>query len=227
MPNEHEHKYYMDRTDEGFLQWALNFLDVAEQNAGPWKLTAAKLAELRTKITAYGTILAKASAPSASSVDVAEKNEVKKSLIHDFTDLVNREVRYNDAIDDAGLIALGGPRRDKIRTPQARPHQRPVIEVEPSKTREHLIRWHVDEDESRALPYGVNGWVLVYRILEPGEAAPDDPEDMGHSTLVTRNPFTVPHKPGDEGKKCAYAGAFQNKKGEKGPWSDVAVAVIP
>jgi hypothetical protein len=36
---------------------------------------------------------------------------------------------------------------------------RVVIEVEPSKTRTHLLRWHVDEDASRALPYGTKGWV--------------------------------------------------------------------
>jgi hypothetical protein len=227
MSNENDHRYYIPRTDEGFREWALNFLTVAELNAALWKFTVSMLTELRTKTDEYIASLTKATAPSASSVDIAEKNEVKKALIHEFTDFVNREVRYNDAIDDAGLVALGAPRRDKIRTTQAPPHQRPVIEIEPSKTREHLIRWHVDEDESRALPYGVNGWVLVYHVAEPGEELPTDPDEMGHSTLVTRNPIVIPHKPGDEGKKCAYAGAFQNKKGEKGPWSDVVVAVIP
>jgi hypothetical protein len=227
MPIEADHGYYMNRTDEGFRDWADNFIEVAELNAVAWKLATDRLTDLHTKTTAYAVVLAKALAPSASSVIIAEKNEAKQALVHEFTDFVNQEIRYNDAIDDAGLVALGAPRRDKVRTPLARPHQRPVIEIEPSKTREHLIRWHVDEDESRALPYGVNGWVLVYHIVEPGQPIPLDPEEMGHSILVTRNPYIVQHKPSDEGKKCAYAGAFQNKKGEKGPWSDVIAAFIP
>jgi hypothetical protein len=62
---------------------------------------------------------------------------------------------------------------------------------------------------------------------QDGEAVPAGPEDFGHTVLVTRNFYTVEHKPGTEGKRVACCGAFQNSKGEKGDWGDIVVAVCP
>jgi hypothetical protein len=122
---------------------------------------------------------------------------------------------------------MGLRTRDKSRTPHGKPHWRVGIEIEPSKTRTHTIRWHVEGSHARATPDDCNGWFLVYKVLEAGETPPHDGEEMGHSQLVTRNPYVVEHKSGDEGKRIAYCGAFQSKsRGLLGGWGQVVVGVL-
>jgi hypothetical protein len=101
------------------------------------------------------------------------------------------------------------------------------MEIEPSKNRTHTVRWNVDENQARSTPEGCNGWALMYKVLAEGEAPPLDGEEMGHSQLVTRNPYVVEHKSADEGKRIAYCGAFQStNRGVLGDWSDVTAAVL-
>jgi hypothetical protein len=166
--------------------------------------------------------------PERTKSDVRERQDARKRTEPVLRNFCPRF--FYDApqyVTPAQLESMRLPVRDTTKSPIGKPAVRVVIEVEPSKTRTHLLRWHVDEDESTALPYGTNGWVLVYKILEQGEAVPTDPDEFGHSVLVTRNPFTVEHKSGTEGKRVAYCGAFQNGKGEKGDWGEIVVAVCP
>jgi hypothetical protein len=170
-----------------------------------------------------------AESPSRSKIDVEERVEARKRTEPALRNFCQRFF-YDapDVVTDAQLESMSLRPRDKTKTTHGRPQWRVAIEIEPSKTRTHTIGWRVAENGSKATPDDCNGWVLVYKILEAGEPVPVDPEDMGHSTLVTRNPYVAEHKPGDEGKRVAYCGAFQSKsRGLKGDWGEIVVAVLP
>ncbi|MDR2418397.1 MAG: hypothetical protein LBD79_05030 [Treponema sp.] len=166
--------------------------------------------------------------PSRSKIDVEERLEARKRTVPVFRNFCQRFF-YNvpNFITNAQLESMNLRPRDKTRTSHGKPQWRVVIEIEPSKTRTHTIRWHVDETKDRATPDDCNGWVLVYKALEEGEPVPRDGEDLSHSQLVTRNPYVVEHKSEDEGKRIAYCGAFQSKsRGLMGDWGEVVVAVL-
>jgi hypothetical protein len=170
-----------------------------------------------------------AEASTRSKVDIAERVEARartEPALRGFCQRYFYDVP--EAVTDAQLESMNLRPHDKTRTAHGKPPWRVAIEIDPSKTRTHTIRWHVAETGSRALPEDCNGWVLVYVVLEAGESVPTDPEDFGHSQLVTRNPFVAEHKPGSEGKRIAYCGAFQSKnRGILGDWGEIVVAVLP
>jgi hypothetical protein len=169
-----------------------------------------------------------AEAPTRSKVDVEERVEARartEPVLRKFC----QRFFYDcpDLVTDAQLESMNLRPYDKTRTPHGKPAWRVAIEIEPSKTRTHTIRWHVAENESRAVPEDCNGWVLVYKVLEAGDPVPANPEELGRSRLVTRNPFVVEHASGDEGKRIAYCGAFQSKnRGLKGDWGEIVTAVL-
>lgn len=223
-----------DYIKTGFVEFDQQFSlireEVAKNTAGDSPIWPHIPAEERSKLDAawadWHPKHVAAENPERTRSDVRERQDARKRSEPVVRSFCQRF--FYDApqyVTAAQLAAMMLPARDPARSPIGKPSVRVVIEVEPSKTRTHVLRWHVDEDKSKALPYGTNGWVLVYKVLEPGEPVPSDPDEFGHSMLVTRNPYTVDHKPGAEGKRVAYAGAFQNGKGQKGEWGEIVVAV--
>jgi hypothetical protein len=166
--------------------------------------------------------------PTRSKVDVEARVEARKRDEPVLRSFCQRFFyAYPDIVTDAQLEGMSLRLHDKTKTIHGKPQWRVAIEIEPSKTRTHTIRWHVAETHGKAVPDDCNGWVLVYKVLEPGESVPLDGEEMGHSQLVTRNPYVVEHKSGDEGKRIVYCGAFQSKsRGLLGNWGEVVVAVL-
>ncbi|MDR1400477.1 MAG: hypothetical protein LBJ41_11185 [Treponema sp.] len=166
--------------------------------------------------------------PSRSKIDVEERIEARnrtEPLFRNFCQRFFYDVP--DLVTDAQLERMNLRPRDKTRTIHGKPEWRVALEVEPSKTRTHTIRWHVAETKAKAMPEECNGWVLVYKVLGSDDPVPRDGEEMAHSQLVTRNPYVVEHKSEDEGKRIAYCGAFQSRsRGLMGDWGEVVVAVL-
>jgi hypothetical protein len=77
---------------------------------------------------------------------------------------------------------------------------------------------------SRRRPYGYNGAVFSYTTTD---AAVADYELLGKSALLTHSPWTLTLPPGSERKTLSGAMAWQNEKGEKGPWSEIQSIIIP
>jgi hypothetical protein len=73
----------------------------------------------------------------------------------------------------------------------------------------------------------VSGVVLAFKILEDGEPVPERGEDLTNTELITSSPQVKDYSPDMAGKRVAYSAAWQNEKGERGPFSDVQVQVIP
>ncbi|MDR1216284.1 MAG: hypothetical protein LBK25_06355 [Treponema sp.] len=225
---------YIDHTYVGFdAQSALIVKVVKENTSGSTPLwphiQAEAITEIETLYTDFHVKHVAAEAPTHNKIDVEERSAARKHFEPVLRNFCQRF--FYDApsiVTDAQLESMNLRIRDKTRTTHGKPQWRVVIEIEPSKTRTHTIRWRVAETGSKAIPLDCNGWVLAYKALSADEPAPTDPEDFGHSQLVTRNPFVVEHKPGDEGKRIAYCGVFQSSsRGLKGDWGEIVVAVLP
>ncbi|MDR1867059.1 MAG: hypothetical protein LBQ77_02190 [Treponema sp.] len=225
---------YIDRTYVGYdAQFKLIIDTVQVNTAGNTPIWNHIPEDAQTALqAAYAEWHAKhlaAEVPTRSKVEVEERFEARartEPLLRNFC----QRYFYNapDEVTDAQLESMNLRPYDKTKTAHGKPQWRVAIEIEPSKTRTHTIRWHVAENDSRAVPDDCNGWVLVYKVLEADDPMPTDPEDFGHSQLVTRNPFVVEHKSSDEGKRIAYCGAFQSKsRGLKGDWGEIVAAVLP
>ncbi|MDR1400666.1 MAG: hypothetical protein LBJ41_12170 [Treponema sp.] len=225
-------KDYIDHTYVGYDAQLKLIVDAVEENTKPdgsWKhIPTENKTALKNAYDDYHPRHVAAESPTRSKIDVEERVEARKRTIPVVRNFCQRFF-YDapDIVTDAQLETMKLRPRDKTRTPRGKPQWRVAIEIEPSKTRTHTIRWHVAETKGKATPVDCNGWVLVYKALNDGERAPRDGSDMGHSQLVTHNPYVVEHKSDDEGKRIAYCGAFQSRnRGLMGDWGEVVVAVL-
>ena len=225
-------KDYVDRSYPGYDTQLKLVADAVEENTKPngsWThIPAENKTTVKSLYDDFHPRHVAAESPARSKIDVEERIEARNRTEPVFRNFCQRFF-YDapDFVTDAQLEGMNLRPRDKTRTTHGKPQWRVAIEIEPSKTRTHTIRWHIAETQGKALPDDCNGWVLVYKALEPGESVPLDGEEMAHSQLVTRNPYVVEHKSSDEGKRIAYCGAFQSKKrGLMGDWGEVVVAVL-
>jgi hypothetical protein len=76
----------------------------------------------------------------------------------------------------------------------------------------------------RARPYGINGAVISFDVLDE---QPADPEHFSRTTLATRTPYILKFAEEERGRTLYAALQWQNEKGERGPWSEIQSAVIP
>lgn len=228
------HKDYIDHTYAGFdAQYKLIIDTVQKNTTGGAPVWTHIPADAKTALEAgyadYHPCHLAAELPTRSKIDVENRVEARGRAEPALRGFCQRFF-YDEPekVTDAQLESMTLRPHDRTKTPHGRPQWRVAIEIEPSKTRTHTLRWHVEETGAKAIPDDCNGWVLVSKVLEPGDPVPADPEDFGHSQLVTHNSYVVEHKPGDEGKRAAYCGAFQSRnRGLKGAWGEIVIGVIP
>jgi hypothetical protein len=99
--------------------------------------------------------------------------------------------------------------------------------VRPVNAREHRIDFWDEASGKKAIPYGYSGALFFRKVLEPAEGVPASPSELPESKLITATPHIEEFLPSDQGKRAAYAACWQNGKGERGPFSDLQVHVVP
>jgi hypothetical protein len=109
-------------------------------------------------------------------------------------------------------------------TPVPVPESRPVLEIHPTASRTVQVAFHDNAGLTKARPKGVTGAVIRWDILdEPPRTA----DSLTRSVFDTKSPYTFVFDE-DQRKQTLYlAAAWQNTRGQQGPWSDIVSTVIP
>jgi hypothetical protein len=116
------------------------------------------------------------------------------------------------------------PPIDTTRTPIGKPPTRPVFNVEVRDTRLLALHFKDQDTESRAIPYGMNGAVISWDILD---TPPVEPEALRRSELATRSPHLLHFREEDRGKRVYIAMQWQNESGVKGDFTEIQSTIIP
>ncbi|MHC6204359.1 hypothetical protein ACYULU_14360 [Breznakiellaceae bacterium SP9] len=219
--------YYIPQGDHEFLDWTLNFVQGASENAAAWDLILADIAAIKAKSDDFAQKLEASLGSDASKADIRAKNTAHHETQTAFRDYVNEKIRFNHKIDDDGRAALRVHVQDTTRTTIPKPKNHVAFSVKPVNAREHRIDYRDEESGKKAVPYGYNGVVLYRKVLEAEEPVPIDPVTLPESKLLTSTPHIEEFLPSDQGKRAVYAAAWQNEKGEQGPFSDVQVHIVP
>jgi hypothetical protein len=185
------------------------------------------LPPLGTAAGGLETAVTKADGETATKEDIRHKNTVLKTVRYQFQVFVNTRVNYNDKIDDDGRANLRTHIRDTTRTTIPVPTDLVRLRIRPIEGHGHRIDFASAATGKKAIPYGMNGVVLARKILEDGEAVPAKGEELPDTELMTSSPHVADYPPDLAGKRVAYSAAWQNEKGQKGPFSDVQVHIIP
>lgn len=137
-------------------------------------------------------------------------------------------IKANPAVSDANKVSIGIRVNDPVPTPIPAPTTNPLLAVLPSGALQQFVNM-VDSTTptTRAKPAGVVG-ALVVRGIRASTAPIIEPDNCTLLGFYTRTPFYVNEfAPTDAGKTADYYSRWTNAKGEEGPWSPVASAVIP
>jgi hypothetical protein len=214
---------YIPKRDSELVPWSANFTAKVAANSSSWSIPTNEVIALQTANTAFATLHAQADSPARTAVIVAEKNTARKALKAKIREMAGFRLK-NPVITDAERISLGLHVRDASYTTVPVPTSRPEIDINVLDFRRLKVLFRDMGSSSRAKPYGVNGAVIAYAVLD---ATPADQNALTRSLLATRTPHTLEFSEEERGKTVYVAICWQNEKGQKGPWSEIENAIVP
>jgi len=153
-----------------------------------------------------------------------EKNRqlgiAKKNLRH----FVNRFLRY-EPVTDLDRANMGIRNRDPNRTPIMGVDKLVDYKAVAGNLREVDVRIRVLGSLTRAKPEGYPGALIVFGILG---SRPSNVHDlMRDCALATTGKYILRFEESDRGKTVYIAIAWFNRRGVRGPWSDIQAVIIP
>ncbi|MDR2809489.1 MAG: hypothetical protein LBB84_02890 [Tannerellaceae bacterium] len=214
---------YIPRKDTELLLWGENFCTRVADNATDWGIPTAEVTALQAAQTAFAEILPAASGPLADSVTIERKNEARHALVEKIRGMAAFRLQ-NPILTNADRLLLGLHVHDTKPTTIPVPTTRPNFELKVTDVRRIAVHFHDQDSAGRARPYGVNGAVVYYDVLD---APPPHPDALSRSLLATHTPYTLEFVEEERGKAVYVALRWQNEKGQKGPWSEIESTVVP
>ena len=133
-------------------------------------------------------------------------------------------LKYNQNVNNKDLESMGLPQRTSGRTPSPVPTTYPEFEIDTSVIRRIILHYRDEGKTNRAKPPGIHGAEILWMI---SEVQIDDVQNLLYSVFVTKSPYIFEFGDVARGKRIYFALRWENTRGEKGPWSEIAWAVIP
>jgi hypothetical protein len=216
-------KDYVPGRDADFDAWYKNlknyvYSKVNGQSPAWTHIPAARTLELVNSYAAWNDLYQKTLEPH-TRVDTLAKNEGRAAAEKVVRSFVQQYLMFPPVTnEDREAMGLHNP--DPTRTNIGTPDTRALI-----TDMQNLGGFRVKirfQDEttplSHAIPYGMNGCLLIYIC---GEEKVSDYKLLTSDVLMTASPFTLELPAEAEGKFLSVAAMWQNDKGEKGPKSDI------
>jgi hypothetical protein len=151
------------------------------------------------------------------------KNKTRKAY-EKLLRLLVQMLESNPLITDDDRRAMGIVIRDTSRTPVKPPKNYPEFIIDTSIIRCLVIFFWDLGSKSKAKPHGVHGAEIRWAILDKPPLSVDE---LVHSGFDTRSPFELTFNESDRGKMVYFCLRWENTRGEKGPWSEIVMAIIP
>jgi hypothetical protein len=128
-------------------------------------------------------------------------------------------------VTDNDLIAMGMPARNTTRTKAKLAKTYPNYEIDRSIIRRLVIYFFDQTKKAKSWkPPGQLGAEICWAILD---SPPTAISDLTNTTFVTRSPLILNFDENQRGKILYFCLRWENTRGEKGPSSEIASAIIP
>jgi hypothetical protein len=158
--------------------------------------------------------------------DPAQRSPLKTETLNDrekefrpiYRQLYTSFLKSSPFVTDEDLISMDMPPR------HTGSHPSPVAKVAPEYSDDTSVHRQIGIHIKGAKPEGQHGAEVCWAILD---APPKVPEELIHSSFVTRSPLVLKFEENQRGKTVYFRMRWENNVGEKGPWSDIFSAIIP
>jgi hypothetical protein len=219
MPN------FIPHSDGKFLNWSNIFLANLQPSLERFEFPPATYELLIALKNTFSSKLDTATNPmTRNKGTVAEKDVARKAFEKELRLAIRRFLTPNPDVTSKDREDLGLPVPDTTHTPIAVPSTRPEFDIEVVDVRRLSVHFKDRWSDSKARPYGVIGAVILYDLLP---SPPTEPTDLLRHALATRTPFKIEFAGHERGQTVYFALCWQNAKGQRGPWSEIASAIVP
>jgi hypothetical protein len=216
---------FLPKPDEQFRVWLTPLLTYIQNKQTVWSIPEEPVTELQALSAAFGDALSAAENPlTRTKVTVQKKNDARKAVESKLRPFLKAYVTYNPAVTNADRDAMGLPVHKTTRTDVPVPKTTVEAEVFWPSPGVVEIRYRDSESKHRGKPDGVHGAEVAWAILA---SPPVNWTDLDRSTFDTRSPLRLTFEGKERGKTLYFAIRWENTRGEKGPWGEIMMALIP
>jgi len=151
------------------------------------------------------------------------KNDARKRAESVLRLFVRRFLHFSPVTNE-DRVAMGIPVHDIVRTEHREVKELLEMTLSVSAIREVRVHLKVKGAAHNAKPVGYDGAVLVWAILD---APPKGLGDLTLHTMASRPTHTLRFEEPERGKTVYISGAWQNARGNLGPFSGILSTVVP
>jgi hypothetical protein len=211
--------------DLDFGLWVDIFFTYLIANRVRFNIPAEVVNELLLLKADWDQKFAVAEAPATrTKAAVREKNVARDTLKKHIRRFTKEYLTFNHLVTDADRDNMGLPIYKTTRTPIQPPTDIPEFWIDSSVIRWLKVFFRMLGSKTNGKPFGVRGVEIRWCILDHPPVSIDE---LIHSDFDTRTPFALEFDESDRGKSVWFCLRWENTKGEKGPWSEIVMAIIP
>ncbi len=215
---------YLPRRESEFNNWETNFLNLLKTHQADFGLTGEELAALSNMQSSWqAAYSAHLNAQSAAQ----GARQKKDNLCKDYQSALRRMVRklqVNDKVTEDQKVSLGITVPTFSRTRVGPPINRPIARIEMGQRLQHTIHF-MDEatPNRRGKPSGVSGCEIWLRL---GDNPAKNPKEYLLLDVSSASPYVAKHEDSAGGEIAHYMLRWKNRRGDRGPWSQVYSATV-
>ncbi|MDR2680390.1 MAG: hypothetical protein LBC47_06225 [Tannerella sp.] len=220
-------KDFIPEKDSAFIQWVVNFLAQLVLILDRIGFPEVEYTLLTTQKDDFAAKFKLAEEPSTrTKVTVKNKNDSRAILEKTLRADIKEFVSYNRRVTGGDREALGLPIYKTGRTPSPVAKKAPYFKVDTGTIRRLVFHYYGEEagEHARAKPPGQKGAEMCWAILA---TPPSSIDELIHSSFDTDSPLILDFDENQRGTTVYFCFRWENTTGKKGPWSEIAGAIIP
>ena len=159
-----------------------------------------------------------------TSAAIIEKKNARSALEKDIRQMVREYLNHNHMITESDREQMGLTIYKKNRTPVPPPTTAPECHIDRAMLRCLKIHFRDAGSKSRAKPPGIHGAEIKWGFSDSPDISANQ---LINSSFDTRSPLTLEFDQADRGKYVYFCLRWENTRGEKGPWGEIANAIVP
>jgi hypothetical protein len=216
---------FVPKASASFFRWVGVLISYLQANLARFNIAETVFAPIKALYDTYVAKYNLASDPATKTpVATTEKKEAEKSLTSNLRPFLKAYVSYNPAVTEGDKRSMELPLHQSSRSSVPPPNTYPDLTVGTGIIRHLKLHFRDHETKKRAKPNGVTCVVVRWAILT---TPPTSVEELPNLALDTSSPYDLAFSESQRGSWVYACMAWQNAKGERGPWSEIVSAIIP
>ncbi|MDR2888124.1 MAG: hypothetical protein LBV26_09060 [Bacteroidales bacterium] len=215
---------YIPNSDSAFDTWQGSLFTMVQTNLQKWNIPEADFSVIKTLRDWWTSTYAAASnRHNRTEAQTVAKNNARSAYKKEIRMFVKRHLAFNAAVGDSERDAMGLTIPSGTRTQPQAPSTFPIVDIDFSTRMRHILKFRDSEATGRAKPDKVHGCEIWTKT---GGQPPVNESELTYLGTDTKSPHTIDYRGDQQGTVAHYWLRWVNARGEHGPWSAPASAII-